>query len=403
MRRLPGAVTTALVATVMIAIASGSARAQESLLPNSSWALAPTFLAWHFATPIPQAEGSLKDVQQFALPFRARTLFGDGWSFDAAGAVSTSSVQIENAGTSKTLTLSGLSDVKLRLSGALAGDKLVMTAGVNVPTGTTGLTADQTTVLQMIGAPALHMSVGALGLGPGATLGFVSAHESGDWALAFGASLEERTEYTPIELALASGSSATKVTPGSALHVTAGADRAAGENRLSLLFVADAYAKDRLSVGQADGSSVTSSYTLGPQFMALGRLDVAASGWRDATADLALRYRSAYSDQSGASVAGSSGTYVEASLSGVRGGVTGSGLILGVDARYHTGLRFTEALVGAATTAAGATVGWELPAASSMVRLAVRSQYATFSTGAARSTGFGFSLMGAVSARREAR
>ena len=87
----------------------------------------------------------------------------------------------------------------------------------------------------------------------------------------------------------------------------------------------------------------------------------------------------------------------------MRGGVTGSGLILGVDARYHTGLRFTEALVGAATTAAGATVGWELPAASSMVRLAVRSQYATFSTGAARSTGFGFSLMGAVSARREAR
>ncbi|HVT37735.1 MAG TPA: hypothetical protein VHE78_01700 [Gemmatimonadaceae bacterium] len=400
MRRLRPAMLTALNAALLLA---PSARAQESLLPSTSWALAPIFTTWHFGTSIPQAGGSVKDVRQFALPVRAGMTLGDRWSVDLSGAASTSSVQVENAGAVRTLTLNGLTDVKLRVSGALVGDGLEVTAGLNIPTGATGLSADQTAVLQTIGAPALRMPVSALGLGPGATLGLVGARTAGAWALALGASVEKRTEYTPIELALAGGKSPTKVTPGSALHVTVGAERGIGDNRLSLLLVADGYSTDQVKIGLDGGATANSSYKLGPQLMALGRLDLAARGWRDANTALVVRYRSTFTDASGMAVPGSNAAYVEASLAGVRGGATGLGLILGADARYHTGLSFTDALVGAAVSAGGVTLGVEIPTGSAVLRLAARGQYGQFNTGTARSSAAGLTLMGAVGARGQAR
>ncbi|MFI5244466.1 MAG: hypothetical protein ACHQQR_04515 [Gemmatimonadales bacterium] len=421
MRRLPGSkrcaaraagVALAALAALAALLDAPSAFAQETLLPNSSWGGAPVFSTWHFSTPIAQSAGAVSDVQQFAVPLRVRTVLGGRWTLDVSGAAAASTVTLQGGGTngahptmsgSTSLTLNGLTDVRVRVSGSLADDRILVTGGLNLPVGTTGLDADQTSALQAVGAPALHMPVGALGMGPGVTLGIVGARESGPWALALGASLEERTEYTPIELALASGTSLTKVSPGTALHLTFGADRAVGEHRLGLLLVADAYAKDRVTVGLGGGGTASSDYTLGPQVSAIGSLDLSAPGWRDANGSVALRYRSAFSDASGATVSGSSGTYLEAAVSGVRGAATGRGIILGLDARYHSGLSFTSALVGAAATAAGVTVGVELPSTAMTTRLALHGQFGHFSTGTSSSNGIGLALVCAIAARREAR
>src|SRR5262249_22965052 len=157
-----------------------------------------------------------------------------------------------------------------------------------IPTGTTGLDADQTSVLQAVGAPALHMPVGALGIGPGGTLGLVGAHDLSGWALALGGSFERRSEYTPIELALASGKSLTKVTPGAMMHFTAGADHAIGESRLAFLVVADLYNKDRVLVSSG-GTDTPSDYQLGPQVSALSTIDFGAPGWRESNLSVAVR------------------------------------------------------------------------------------------------------------------
>lgn len=409
-----------------VALHSNSALAQETLLPNTSWGLAPILSGWVFLTPIAQASGSVRGVAQVAVPFQVNARLGDRWTLDLSGAATKSTLLLDNksgsgsgsglggssgsgSGSSggsgsglQQLDLTGMTDVKLRLS-TTVGSGLLVTGGLNLPTGTTGLSSAQTFVLQAIGAPALRFPVGSLGIGPGATLGFAGARESGEWALAVGASVEERAEYTPIEIALASGSSATKVTPGAALHVTAGADGPVGENRLSLLLVADAYTKDQLTVTGGGGTASTTSYRLGPQVTALARLDVAGAKWREAAASLSLRYRSQFSDGTGVSVAGSSGSYVEASFAGVHGGPTGRGFVFGVDARYHSGLTFTDALVGAAVSAAGITLGTELPAGATMVRLAMHAQYGQFDTGTTKTTGVGLQLIGAFAARREAR
>ncbi len=410
------------VALALLASSAVCARAQETLLPSTAWGFVPVISAWHFTTPIPQTSGAVQDVAQAAVPFRFRAAFGGGrWNFDISGAYAAGVIHTvgdKNAGAGSfsggsqgsnsksggddALLLAGPTDLKLRLSGPLAGDKLTMTAGLNLPTGITGLDAEQTGVLQAVGAPALAMPVGAFGTGAGGTLGLVSAIERGAWALAFGASVEQRTEYTPIAIALAGARSATSVTPGTAIHVSLGADRVVGADRLSLLLVADGFTRDKVSVGGDGAAGAQFDYTLGPQVTAFTRLDFSGERWREGATTVAVRYRSAFTDGVGTKVSGSNGTYLEGSIGGVRGGASGAGFVIGADGRWQSGLAFTDALVGAAATVGGVTLGFEVPSRGAMFRLAVRGQYGTFDTGTAHTTGMGATISLSWAARRAA-
>src|SRR5262249_32563222 len=92
------------------------------------------------------------------------------------------------------------------------------------------------------------------------------------------------------------------------------------------------------------------------------------------------------SDADGKSVNGSAGTYLQGSLGGVLGGGARTGLVLGIDGRWHSGLSFTNALVGAAVTAVGGTIGFELPIG---LRFTIQPQYRTLDTGTPHTTGVG--------------
>ncbi len=396
--------------TVITSLAFGAsvARAQETLLPSTGWGTGTAISAWHFTTAIPQSAGAVADVAEVALPFRVSGRVGR-WSVDLSGAGAYGAVHLSagSAGGSgdggdRLVSIAGPTDVKLRVTGPIVGESLQLTLGFNLPTGKVGLNADETSALQAVGAPALHMPIGAFGTGTGVTLGLVRVFGGDDWALAIGAAGEQRSEYSPIALALSTGRSETQVTPGSAIHITAGLDRALGEGRWALLFVGDMFTKDKVRLsGSTDAES--NDYTLGPQFTVSSQMDIAASRWRTATFGVAARMRSEFSDASGTKVSGSSGTYLEASLGGVRGGPSGAGLIIGADARWHSGLTFTDALVGAAVTATGVTLGVERAGTSTLTRFTLHGQYGTFDTGKLSTTGFGASLGFSISSRREAR
>lgn len=388
-----------------IGVISTPMAAQEALLPTAGWGVGMGMSAWYFSESMPQAGGPLRGVAEFAVPFRVRAVFGR-WSMDLTGAGMFGAAafippdSVEN-GEGRVVTLAGPTDIKLRIGGPIVGENLMLTLGLNIPTGKVGLTGDETNALQALGAPALRMPVASLGTGAGVTLGAVRAFDLGGWALALGASAEQRTEYSPIALALATGKSETQVAPGMAMHFTAGLDRPVGENRLSLLVVSDIFAKDELSI--SDDPAAATSYTLGPQLTALSRLEFAGKGWRSGELQLSARTRSQFSDADGAKVEGSGGTYIEGSLGGILGGEGRTGLILGTDFRMHSGLSFTDALVGAATTAAGLSIGWESPRDRSVFRFVLRGQYGTFDTGTTKATGMGVTIGMSVAARREAR
>jgi hypothetical protein len=247
------------------------------------------------------------------------------------------------------------------------------------------------------------MPIGAYGAGAGGTFGLVSAIERGAWAFALGASVEQRTEYTPIALAISGSSSETRLTPGLATHLSAGADHTLGSSRLSLLVVADAFSTDKITVTSGGTESGKTQYQLGPQISAFARLDFSGGAWSDGALNLSARRRSAFNDASGKSVDGSSGTYLEGSLGGVLGGTGHAGLVIGVDGRWHSGLPFTSSLVGAAATVGGVTLGVDLPAGGTMFRFAIHPQYGTFDTGVTKTTGVGGTIVLSFAARREAR
>ena len=168
---------------------------------------------------------------------------------------------------------------------------------------------------------------------------------------------------------------------------------------MGLLVIGDVFSKDQVSVGSG-GASTGTSYTLGPQLTALARFDFASSTWRESGASVAVRYRSAYTDATSAKVTGSDATYLEGTIGGVLGRAESTGLVLAADARWHSGMTFTNELVGAAVTAAGVTIGIESRGGG--FRFALHPEYGSFSTGSAKTTGFGGSIVFSFAARRGA-
>lgn len=400
------------IALALLFAAVPAAQSQEALLPSTGWGIGTSLTAWHFTNALPQTAGGLADVAEFAVPFRVRTTWGR-FSVDlsgagvAGGAHFTAAVKSgqgnQNGGGDRVVSIYGPTDLKLRMTGPLWGDALLVTAGLNLPTGKVGLNADETSALQAIGAPALRMPFGAFGTGAGATLGVIRAFEGDDWALALGASVEQRSEYSPIALALSTGRAETRVAPGTAAHVTLGLDRSLGENRLSALVVGDVFSKDKVRLSGAASTDGSNDYQLGPQVTATTRLDFGATSWRESSMSLLARVRSEFSDAAGKKVTGSGGSYFEGAIGGVRGGPAGAGLILGADARWHSGLKFTDAIVGAAVTAVGVTIGVERAGDASLTRFFLHGQYGTVDTGTAHTSGMGLTLGVTLSARREAK
>ncbi|MHB1312038.1 MAG: hypothetical protein ACYC3L_08470 [Gemmatimonadaceae bacterium] len=397
-----------LAAAVTLGAATGGA--QETLLPRTGWGMALGISAWHFTDAIPQTSGAVADVAEVAIPFRVRAVSGR-WNFDLSGAGAIGAVHLKrdvivggppgDKSGSEAVTIAGPTDLKLRVTGPVFRDNTLVTVGLNLPTGKTRLNSEETSALQAIGAPALRMPVGAFGAGLGATVGVIQVVQGNEWALAFGASAEQRTEYSPIAIAILGGKSETQVKPGTAAHVTVGYDRPLGEGRWSLLFVGDIYSQDQLTASGGGLPTATSAYTLGPQYTVSSVMQFAASRWREASFSTAARMRSEFSDATGAKVPGSSATYLEAALGGVRGGSTGAGFIVGADARWQSGMTFTDALVGAASTAAGVTLGVERAGRSTMTRWTLHGQYGTFDTGRASTTGMGVTLGLSIAGRRE--
>jgi hypothetical protein len=393
-----------------LVIAASSLPAQDALLPSASWGGGLNLSAWYFTTPLVQSGGNLQAVTQVAVPFRIQALFGR-FSVDLSGAGAAGAALFKASGEPggegeggdgeeemRVVSLFGPTDLKLRVTGPIVGDNLVATLGLNLPTGKVGMNSEETEAMQVLGAPALRMPVASFGTGAGVTLGAIRAFEFDSWALALGASVEQRTEYSPVALALSSGRSETKITPGMALHFTGAIDRTLGEHRLGVLLTADQFSRDQVMLD----ATTSSSYQLGPQLGVAARLAIGSTRWRSSEMTLSYRLRGEFSDAQNDKVSGSSGTYIEGSIGGVRGSEGRTGLILGADFRLHSGLTFTDQLVGAATTAGGVSIGFESPRERSVFRMVLRGQYGTFDTGVAKGTGMGVSLGFAVAARREA-
>jgi hypothetical protein len=368
--------------------------AQPALRPGTAVVIAPVYQSWRFGDGVLLDSLRVRGATQISAPFAVTVPVGGRWAASATGAVATSRVDVAapSETSTRTQTLTGISDLRVRMTGRILGDALQLTLGVNLPTGKVGLTAEQHDVLRVIAAPALDAQVPVAGLGLGGTVGLIYARTIGTWAWAGGAGVEQRGRYTPLESRLAGLDARTELVPGRAVHMSVGTDGLLGAHRLSAGVVVDIYSADEVRLVASGAAPRSQEYQLGPTVSALFQLQVANPIVRDLTLRLGERYRSTFRGDNGADVAGSSGNYIDLSATGFLGAAGSRSLLLGVDVRQHTGLTVDPAFIGAGLSSVGATFGVSLPSGSIEWRPSLRAFAGSLRTGHGRTGMTGFSI-----------
>ena len=338
--------------------------AQDRLVPARSAAIGPVFERWSFGSGLlqPASGGAgtveLESVSAWSVPLSASIGFGERWTFDLSTAYSNGTVKLRSADASlgtDSYALSGLTDVRTRLTARLAGDAIIATVGANIPTGTTSLDAEQFAALRVLAAPALAMQTPALGTGFGGTAGLVASRQIGGWAWAAGASYELRQTYTPV--AFAAGVAAPDVNPGDAIHLTLGADGLVGEHGMTVALSADLFGDEELEVTTGGtGGTGTVTTRLGPIFTIDWQLRVASTRFRELTFYLVDRYRTPY-ERGGVEVEESSGNYADGGVRAVFPLSPSTGVLSVLNVRHQTGLKSDSTLATAATAGAGLMLG----------------------------------------------
>lgn len=378
--------------------AARTAQAQERLLGGRTGETGVVYERWSFSGGVPRGGASgdsirVESASQLSVPITVILPIGSSWTFDAYAAYATGEVSLDRPdsteGGTSTYQLNGLTDVKLRLVGALRGDNLLLTLGLNAPSGTTGLDREQLKALQVLGAPALRFRTPSLGGGVGGTIGLVAAQEIGGWAWALGTSYELRGGYRPIE-ALVAGSSQPDLDPGDAVHLSLGTDGLLGPHRMSVTLSGDLYSKDQLTFDVGAGET-KSTYTLGPSYGAEWQLQLAPGRFRELALYVVDRYRTQFKDNEGDKVDGSSGNELDAGATALIGRAGRTGVLLGLDGRFHTGLSVDNTIATAAMRAFGATAGLSMPAGRLDVRPFVRAQLGSIKNGGESSSASGLS------------
>ncbi|MGQ0646439.1 MAG: hypothetical protein ACT4P7_02640 [Gemmatimonadaceae bacterium] len=317
----------------------------------------------------------IKTVEQVSVPFGASFSTARGWTLDVAAAFTTGTVEYDNGATTE---INGISDVRVRASGKLLGDGLILSLGANLPTGATGLDTAQLAALRVLAAPALGINLPAFGFGPSGAVGLVGTRLLGNWVGALGLSYEFRGRFSPIA-ALQAGAD-PEFDPGNTTRVSLGLEGFVGDSRLSVQGGADFYSDDRLTTDAG-----VSTLKLGPVISLESSLSFSGTRIRDGRAFGAVRRRASFS-RDGETVSGGDGVYFSA---GIEGGVVVTRTIdvhIAGDGLVHSGLEVDNTLMTAKASYVGVLLGIRARGASGVFEPFVRVGTGTIEPGTESST-----------------
>ena len=337
-------------------LAAPAARAQAPLGGIWGAQTGATFEQWHFAccTDATNTATSIKSASEWTVPITAYVPVGPV-ALDVYTAYMHGTVALRGAG-APTQTLDGFTDTYVRGAIRLAGDALLATAGVNVPTGRTTLNTEQLGVLEVLGTPALRYQTPVLGTGWGGTTGLVYTMRAGMWSWGFGASYEYRGQYSPAQAqALGLGSGDFDLRPGQAIRLSVGTDGLVGQSAMSASLASTFYTQDRVAL--TAGGTPPEPITLGPMVTGEWQLRAAAGAFRELTVFAFDRYRTKYS-RGGARVDGTDGNELDLGATGSIPLGARTAFVAGLRGRWHTGLSVNTSLPTAGIVSGGADVGF---------------------------------------------
>ena len=321
----------------------------------------------------------VRSATQFSIPITAAVPLTRLVSVDATAVYGTGTVRYQSVDRTGMLhdahaSFDGVSDVRVRVTGRLLNDRLVLTAGLNAPSGRTSLDSAQLLAVRVLAAPALGFSAPPIGAGPSGTLGVLAAQTVGDWAVAAGASYEHRGTYAPVT-ALLAGLTSIDFAPGDVVRLSVAGDGLVAHGRLSATFATDFYQRDRLRGGgvlgvtttsPVSGSAATATGSTGTATVATVQLgpvlsaDVQYIAPAPAVRELVLygsaQYRMPYT-RDGDRLPSTRTTYLNGGVRTVVPLVPGRDAFAGADLRYSSGLATGGGLTTTWYTAGGLTAG----------------------------------------------
>ncbi|MEX2179145.1 MAG: hypothetical protein WD801_10575 [Gemmatimonadaceae bacterium] len=224
----------------LVLLLSGGALPAQSFW-DSQVRFGPQFVSYDIKAPVNER------VSQVAFPMFVSVPVLPALTIDIGTAYASANherIAVDSTGALVTISsaLSGLTDTQLRAIYSLGQDRVVLTAGLNLPTGSATLKPDEFDAATRIGSDFLSFPVSGFGSGFGMTGGVAVAQPMGTWNVGAGASLRSAGEYEPFE----DGSgTATSFKPGAEVRARIGADHPWGTGRVSLGLTFSKYGDDR--------------------------------------------------------------------------------------------------------------------------------------------------------------
>jgi hypothetical protein len=261
-------VTRALLPALGVALSlalPGRAGAQGlGPLRDAALRTAPQYVRYRLGGPLDET------LSQLAVPVFVTVPLGRALTIDAGSAFASSAVSRGDSSS----TISGLTDTQLRAHYTFGSDFVVLTAGVNLPTGNATARSEQIPAALRIGSDFLTFPISNMGTGLGITGGVAVARPVGAWSLGAGASLRRSGAYEPFEL---SPTTRLRYQPGNEYRARVGADRTTAAGQLTLGLTYSTFGDDEVAgsvYNTGDRTTAQASYV-----GALGARTLTLSAW----------------------------------------------------------------------------------------------------------------------------
>jgi hypothetical protein len=232
----------------LAAFAFGSTAAAQSIF-DAEYRLAPQWVQYQIHSPADET------VSELAIPVFVSVPAGSRLSFDVGTAYARAHV---TSGADHS-DIAGLTDVQLRAQYTLGSDLVVLTGGVNLPTGNASVSLGQLEAASLIGSDFLAFPVSNMGTGLAFTGGAAMAYPLGIWNVGAGASVRRSRAYEPFDVP----GQSFRYQPGNEVRLRLGIDRPLADGRLAFGATYAAFGRD-----DAGGSA----YNTGDRVIALGEL-----------------------------------------------------------------------------------------------------------------------------------
>jgi hypothetical protein len=255
-------------ASAALIVAASTAGAQGSFDVGAR--IAPQFHSYDLKSP-----ANLK-ISEFTLPVYVLLPVTSHLSFDVGTSYTHAEVK-SSGGSQGSSSISGLTDTQVRANYTLGSDFVVLTAGVNIPTGQSTVNADQLAAASLIGNDFLSFPISNMGTGLGATGGIAIARPVGQWSVGIGASARKSASYDPFDASTGVGD--RHYQPGNEYRVRGGIDRAFGTGRVNLGLTYSKFGDDDLggsvyNTGDRWLSQVGLNNNFGPGMLSLAGWDL---------------------------------------------------------------------------------------------------------------------------------